>query len=121
MPFCENMEISQDVKDKILKSAETIYSKGRLDEKLSKKNLSETGKEFLRFAENVAKRVDDNKNIPTDKTFKKKLTRNLEEITRASLIGLAGDALAFASTMPKAEKKTKESSSPSSSSSEQQN
>ena len=65
----------------------------------------------MRFAEGVAKRVDDNKNIPTDKTFRKKLSRNQEEITRAGLIGLAGDALALASTMPKPEKKKKESSS----------
>ncbi|MCV0393679.1 MAG: hypothetical protein K5790_10395 [Nitrosopumilus sp.] len=102
------MELSQEVKDKILKSAESIYNKGRNDEKTAKKNLSESGKEVLRIADSIVKRVDAGKNVPTDKSFKKKLTGNLEEITRNSLLTLASDAITLALTMPKPEKKPKE-------------
>lgn len=102
------MDIPQETKDKLLKSAESIYVKGRTDERTAKKNLSDSGKEVLRIADSIVKRVDAGKNIPTDKSFKKKLTGNLEEMTRNSLITLAGDAITLALQMPKPEKKPKE-------------
>jgi hypothetical protein len=106
------MEIPQETKDKILKSAESIYTKGRNDERTAKKNLSENGKDILRIADSIIKRVDAGKNMPTDKSFKKKLTGNLEEITRNSLLTLASDAITLAQSMPKPEKKPKEPKEP---------
>lgn len=101
------MDIPQDVKTKIGKSVEAIYSKGFTDGKSSKKNQTQNEKDLVRFAESVAKRVDGNKNIPTEKKMRGSLTKSLEEISRDGLFRLAGDALALASTMPKAVKAPK--------------
>lgn len=101
------MEISTETKEKFSKSAETIYKQGWNDRASSKKNQSEVEKELVRNAENVAKRITANKNIPDEKKMRTALSGCLSEITRDGLLKVANDALALRSNMPKPAPKPK--------------
>lgn len=101
------MEISIETKEKFSKGAETIYKLGYNDGKSSKKNQSDVEKELVRNAENVAKRITANKNIPNEKKMRIALSGCLSEITRDGLLKVANDAIALRSTMPKPPPKPK--------------
>lgn len=103
------MEISQEAKDKISKLGETIYSKGFTDGKAKGKNQTQNEKDLVRVAEQIAKQVDENKNIPNEKKMRDTLTKAIGEPTRDNLLRVGSEALKLAQTMPKPEKKQKAS------------
>lgn len=97
------MDIPETIQKKVTsvtKTIEATYSAGVKDGKSQKKNQSENEKVAIRMAESSAKRVDSNKNIPSQKKVKSIGKDLIDKQDRKTVLRYAQDLTVYGLSLP---------------------